>query len=61
MAPEKAVNTVPSHVSMHNIAVDTAADGLVIDRTKTKNKVLFLSIDHANKDGAHHVVKIIAC
>ena len=41
--------------------IDVAADVLAIARAKTKNKFLLLSMYVANKDGTHHMVKIIAC
>ena len=56
---EEVVNAVSSHALTCNIIVDTAAYILTIARAKTKNKLLYLLINTANKDGMSWIAKII--
>ena len=57
--PEEVVNVAPTHDSITKILIDVAADCLTVARIRTKEKLLLLSIDDTNKNGVHHMVKVI--
>ena len=54
---EQVVTITPSHTLISKIITDTAADSLAIARSKTHGSPVHLSMDAANKDNVHHMVK----
>ena len=58
---DEIVNIAPSQSFICNIIIGTTTDCLIVDWYKAKKNVIFLSMDAANKDGNHEIVKIISC